>query len=163
MRQEDARNIVLYYKNIPGMIRVFRQQREDLMLNYDSAKAVVISDMPHGSDGVDTTELFGIAAAEKNVSGRLRQIESCIVMLEQDRDVITSVLDMLNGEYKTLLIYKLVFDYSWTKVSMSLSVAESTLRYRFDLALERLAECLTEYLVETGTDEAIVKRASRAR
>lgn len=159
MRQEDARNIVLYYKNITGMIKVFRQQREDLLLEYDSSKAVTMSDMPHGSGSTDTTEQFGMAAAEKNVSGRIKQIEKRITMLERDKEAITSLLDMLNGDYKTMLIYKLVYDYTWTKISMTLYIPESTLRYRFDLALDRLSECMAESKIS----EELIKRASRAR
>lgn len=159
MQQEDARNLVLYYKNISGMIKVFRQQREDLLLEYDSSKAVTMSDVPHGSGSTDTTELYGMSVAEKNVSGRIKQIEKRIVMLERDREVITSLLDMLNGDYKTMLIYKLVYDYTWTKISMKLYTPESTLRYRFDLALDRLSECMKELKIS----EELIKRASRAR
>ncbi len=159
MQQEDARNIILYYKNIPGMIRMFRRQKEDLLSEYDSAKAVVISDMPHGSGSVDTTELFGMQAAEKDVSGRIKQIEKRISRLEKDRELITSAMDALNSDYKTMLIYKLAYDYTWPKLSIILSAPESTLRYRFMSALERLAECLED----SGIDAELVKRASRAR
>ena len=160
MERSDVKNIIIYYKNIPEMLEIFlKQHRELCNTYYNSARAINIDGMPHGTSVSNPSEVLGIKAAESNASEMIREIEQNIRILEADHAFIRRCLDQINGKYKKLVIYKLLREYNWAKISYILSEKESTCRYRFDIALDRLGEQFDEY---KNADE-LKKKALRAR
>ena len=65
----------------------------------------------------------------------------------------------MSGKYKGLVSMKLLRGYSWGKISVRLGVPDSTARYWYKMALDRLADILDEVPM---ADE-LEGRASRAR
>ena len=48
MRFEDVKRIALYYKAIPGMLRLLRQEREELEEEYCGLGSTAADGVPHG-------------------------------------------------------------------------------------------------------------------
>lgn len=160
MQREDARIIVVYYRHIPDMLKLFAEQKRDIeLVHYNSVKGIGTDGMPHGSSTSNTTERYGIEAAENGASLRLREVEKSMKTLEHDAAVIRSCIDMLNGDYKRVVFYKLISAYSWPRVGYKMARPESTCRTWLERALDRLAEGFSEL----DDVQEILYRASRAR
>ena len=136
MRYGSVKHIALYYKAIPGMLRLMRQERAELEGNY-----------------------YGLRGLENGVSERLAEIAETERVLSEDEACIRACLDALNGKYKEVIVMRYVRGYSWAKISARLGTADSTARDWHTRAMERLGEVLEE-LPEA---EALARRASRAR
>lgn len=161
MTKTGAENILIYYSNIPGMLKCERKECEQIEATYYSGlKAVSMDGMPHGSAVGRPTERDGLKAAEDNAQHRLEQSKIRIKMLEGDRDSIERVLCSVNGKYKTILVGKYIKGQNWVQISMELNAAVGTVRYWRDKALERFAEVLENDVVMVDEME---QRASRAR
>lgn len=141
------------------MLRLLRSERADLEHEYSSLHGVASDGMPHGSAPGRGAEALGIRAAERDLSGELAQIEAREARLLADQTAIRVCLDGLNGRYKTLLVMRFVHGYSWAKISVKLSVPDSTVRNWCDRALERLGEGLDALPDRDG----VLERAARAR
>lgn len=160
MERSEVKNIIAYYKNIPEMHKLLLKQHRDFCNNfYNSAKAITIDGMPHGTSVSNPSETLGIKAAEASASERLREIEEDIKILESDYNLISACLDRLNSKYKKLICNKYVNKYSWVKISFVMNEPESTCRYRTEFALERLGEQLSR----CKNISEISKRAMNAR
>ena len=136
MRYGSVKHIALYYKAIPGMLRLLRQERAELEGNY-----------------------YGLRALENGVSERLAEIAEAERVLSGDEACIRACLDALNGKYKEVIVMRYVRGYSWAKISARMGTADSTARDWHTRAMERLGEVLEE-LPEA---DALARRASRAR
>ena len=160
MQREEAKTILIYYRGIPDMLKVFRRQKEEIEdTYYNSVRGIDMDGMPHGSNPGRPTESMAILAADNEASARLREIETKIMVLEQDERHIRGAIDALNGRYKKLLSLRFINDYSWTKTAYKMRASERTARYWSDKALDRLIFALEDVPM---LDE-ILERASRAR
>lgn len=163
MRYGSVKHIALYYKAIPGMLRLLRQERAELEGDYYGLRGLAWNGMPRGSSpGKPTgkpTEESGLRALENGVSERLAEIAEAERVLSGDEACIRACLDALSGKYKEVIVMRYVRGYSWAKISARMGTADSTARDWHTRAMERLGEVLEE-LPEA---EALARRASRAR
>lgn len=159
MRFESVKHIALYYKAIPGMLRLLRQEREELEGDYYGLRGLACDGMPHGSSPGKPVEQAAMRALEKGVGERLAEIEESERVLTADEAAIRACLDTLNGKYKQLIVMRYVRGYSWTKTGFKLNVPDSTARDWHKKAMERLGEALEELPDAAG----LMARASRAR
>ena len=74
MRFENVKQIALYYKAIPGMLRLLRQEREELEEEYNCLRGTESDGMPRGSSPGKPTETLGLRAMEHGVGDRLNEI-----------------------------------------------------------------------------------------
>jgi hypothetical protein len=163
VRKETVKKIMRYYRNIPGMIKYKREEYETIESKYyDGVKSLGLDmdGMQHGTKTGRPTETMGIKAAGQNASAKLRKINVKIKILEADRDLIADCLDCMSGKYKKLLLCKIVYEYSWSKIGIQLNAPESTCRHWFDEALTRLGEILEKDVLML---DELEQRASRAR
>lgn len=159
MRRNGAENVVLYYKAIPGMVKLLKQESTELEGEYDSLRGTSYDGMPHGSTPGKPTEALAVRVAEKGVFDRLQEISVRVEVLEADAATIRACMDAMSSKYKGLVSMKLLRGYSWGKISVRLGVPDSTARYWYKMALDRLADILDEVPM---ADE-LEGRASRAR
>lgn len=159
MRRNGAESIVLYYKAIPGMIELLKRERRDLEGEYDSLRGTSYDGMPHTSAPGKPTEELAMRLAEKGIRDRVQEIGVRLEVLEADAATIRGSLDAMSGKYKSLLHMKLLYGYSWGKISVRMGVPDSTARYWYKRALDRLAGILEE----APMCDELEGRASRAR
>ena len=72
MRYGSVKHIALYYKAIPGMLRLLRQERAELEGNYYGLRGLACDGMPRGSSPGKPTEESGLRALENGVRSRRR-------------------------------------------------------------------------------------------
>lgn len=106
MRFESVKQIALYYKEIPGMIRLLRQEREGLEEEYNCLRGAGNDGMPRGSSPGKPTESLGLLAAETGVGERLNEIKGKEKLLMDDEARIRGCLDALNGRYKQVIVLR---------------------------------------------------------
>lgn len=159
MRYESVKRIALYYKAIPGMLRLLKQEREELELEYNGLRGVAADGMPHGSSPGKPTETMGLRAVENGIGDRLREIEERERELTTDAANIRASLDTLNGKYKQVILMRHVYGYSWAKTAIRMNAPDSTARHWYEKAMERFGEVLEEL---PGMGD-LLTRASRAR
>lgn len=161
MKREDVKNILLYYKSIPEMIKLEKQEQERLEDEYYNAlRRPGTGSGSHGSAVGRPTESLAIRAAEHGAAGAVKNAKIRIINLEMDRKLIGDCISALNDKYRKIILWKVIRGDSWTRIAVCTSTPESTLRYWYDQALERLGEALEEDV--TMVDE-LIGRASRAR
>lgn len=161
MTKENAKNIAIYFANIPDMLNYERNWRRKIEDEYyNNIKSPGLEGMPQGASVGRPTEAQGIKAAEANACRELEKEDARIELLQRDLKQIESVIDTMNGKYKKVILWRHVFKYSWPKISILFSQPESTVRYWYDKALERLGEVLENEVVFVSDLE---QRASRAR
>lgn len=159
MRFENVKRIALYYKAIPGMLHLLRQEREELEEEYNGLRGTAENGTPHGSSPGKPTETLGLRALERGVGERLREIAEKERQLVADEAAIRGCLDALNGKYKQIIVLRYVRGYSWAKTGVRINAPDSTARNWHDRAMERFGEVLEE---QSGAD-GLLRRASRAR
>ncbi len=159
MQCEDVKRVAMYYRAIPGMLRLLRQEQAELEEGYNGLRGLAADGMPHGSSPGKPTEAMGIQAAEHGVGSRLGEIEEQMRVLASDAAAIRSCLDTLNDKYKHVILMRYAYGYSWAKTAMRMRAPDSTVRNWHDKAMERFGEVLEE-LPNSGE---IVARASHAR
>lgn len=159
MQFESAKHIAQYYGAIPGMLRLLRQEREELEDKYYGLRGQACDGTPHGSSPGKPTEEAGLRALENSVGDRLTEIEASERALDADAAAIRACLDRINGRYKQVILMRYVRGYSWAKTGTRLNAPDSTARNWHDRAMERFGEALEE-LPEAGE---IAARAARAR
>lgn len=159
MRFEEVKYIAMYYKAIPGMIRLLRQERADIENEYGGLHGMEMDGMPHGATPGKPVEALCIHAMDNHLATTLEMIEKREKELCADQAAIRDCLDGLNGKYKSLIMMRYVHGYSWGKISARLTVPDSTARSWHEKAIKRLGEALEE---KPGWKE-ILSRASRAR
>lgn len=159
MRRETVKHIVLYYKNIPGMLRLLRQERGELENEYNGMGGMAMDGMPHGSAPGKPTETLAGWAIENGTGERLQEIAVKMAVLEGDAAAIRGCLDALNGKYKQVVFLRYIHGYSWARLSVKMGVPDSTARNWHDKAMDRLAEALDD----VPTSNGLADRASRAR
>ena len=139
MRYGSVKHIALYYKAIPGMLRLLRQERAELEGNYYGLRGLACDGMPRGSSPGKPTEESGLRALENGVSERLAEIAETERVLSEDEACIRACLDALNGKYKEVIVMRYVRGYSWAKISARMGTADSTARDWHTRAMERLS------------------------
>lgn len=158
-RIEIARWVALYYKEIPGMLRLLRQERDELEEEYNGLRGVAADGMPRGASPGDPTQAMGLRAAENGVGDRLRKIGELEKLLMADEESIRACMDAVSGRYKQIIQMRYVRGYSWAKISAKTGAPDSTVRNWNAKAMERFGEALEE-LPNAGE---IIRHASRAR
>ena len=159
MRYDSVKRIALYYRNIPGMLRLLKQERAELEEEYNGLRGMEMDGMPHGSSPGKPTEALGMRCMENGVGDRIAEIESREKILTADAATIRACLDALNGRYKQVIVLRYVRGYSWAKIGMRINAPDSTARCWHEKAMKRFGEVLEE-LTDVG---ALTIRASRAR
>lgn len=159
MRFEEVKYIAKYYKAIPGMLKLLRQERADINNEYGGLHGMDMDGMPHGTTPGKPVEALCINAIENLYADELQRIEQREKELFADQATIRACLDSLNSKYKGIVMMRYVFGYSWGKISTRLSVPDSTARSWHDKAIIRLGEALEE---KPGWED-ILSRATRAR
>lgn len=161
MTRTGAENVIIYYSNIPEMLKYEHQEVDQIEATYYSGlKAVSADGMPHGSSVGRPTERDGLKAAENDAHARLEKAKIRIKTLEGDREIIDRAINSMNDRYKTILVGKYLRGYSYVKISTDLNAGESTIRWWLKKALERFGEILENDVVMI---EEMEERASRAR
>lgn len=158
MQKDEAKAVIIYYGQIPGMEKLLFSDKKVLSDEYSGMKAINYTGMPHGSGVGRPTEELGIKAAEKDYGNRLKEIEIKLDVLMSDAEHIRSCLDAMCGKYKQILICRYSFGYSWRKISAKMETPESTLRLWEQKALSTLGDNLENV---TMCDE-ILNRAKMA-
>ena len=65
MTKDNAKKILVYYANIPDMIKAHEEIKDYVEKKYyDGVKSPMLSGMPHGSGSGRPTETMGVRAAE---------------------------------------------------------------------------------------------------
>ena len=159
MRFEEVKYIAKYYKDIPGMLKLLRQERADINNEYGGLHGMEMDGMPHGTTPGKPVEALCINAIENDLAAVLERIEQREKELCADQATIRDCLGSLNSKYKRIVMMRYVFGYSWGKISTRLSVPDSTARSWHDKAINRLGEALEE---KPDWPE-ILGRATRAR
>lgn len=93
MRFVDVKRIALYYKAIPGMLHLLRQERAELEEEYNGLGSTAADGTPHGSSPGKPTEELGLRALENGTGERLAQIAEQERVLLEDQAVIRACLD----------------------------------------------------------------------
>jgi DNA-directed RNA polymerase specialized sigma24 family protein len=160
MERGEVKAVLSYYAEIPGMLKLLRQEQDELNLEYNSIRAIAADDTGvHGNTPGRPTEQIAIRMIENGTSNRLKEIEVHIQVIKRDAELVRDCLDGLNGKYKKQLLLRYVSGYSWVKLSVKMGVPESTVRNWDRKAVEKLGQEL-EYMPMA---EELVHRASRAR
>lgn len=159
MRFEEVKYIAQYYKAIPGMLKLLRQERADANDEYSGLHGMDMGGMPHGTTPGKPVEALCINAIENDLAAVLERIEQREKELCADQAAIRDCLDSLNSKYKSIVKMRYVHGYSWGKISTRLSVPDSTARSWHEKAMERLGEALEK----KPECRDILERAIRAR
>lgn len=159
MRRGEAKTIVLYYRAIPGMIHLLKIEQAEIESEYEALRSAPFDGMPHGSAPGKPTEDIAIHAAETGALARAREIGVRVMILDGDAATIRGTLDAMSGKYKRIITLRLLRGYSWGKISAKMGAPDSTIRYWFNMALDRLAENLEE----VPMPGELLDRATRAR
>lgn len=159
MRSEDVKTIIYYYYDIPGIIRLLKEERNDLEDAYNGLRGISMDGMPHGSTVGRPTEMLAEQADSKNALCRIQEVSVKIHVLECDAALIRRCLDDLNSKYKRLISLRYQYNYSWAKIAVRTGMPDSTVRNRHDKVIARLTEALSDVPM---VDE-LASRASRAR
>lgn len=159
MRKAQAKIVVAYYCGIEKMKRGLMLDRENLEDEYNGLRGIAIDGMPHACGMGNQTAVFAEQAAAKNVWERMQEIDVKLCVLDADAAEIRACLDGLCGEYRRLILLRHSCKYSWARIAAGIGAPDSTVRSRYDRALERFGEALDE-VVTVGE---LVRRASRAR
>ncbi len=159
MQRKDTQAIILYYRAIPDMKKLLKAERRELEEEYLGLGGMSMDGTPHGSTPGKPVESMAIALEESGAAARLREIAARLCVLGEDAETIRRCLDTVNGRYKSILLMRYVYGYSWGKISVRLGVPDSTARHWDEKALDRMGKTL-----EDGEEIAgILRRASHAR
>jgi DNA-directed RNA polymerase specialized sigma24 family protein len=159
MQRKDTIAIITYYRAIPGMEKLLKEEQRELENEYCGLRAVSMDGMPHGSFPGKPVEALSIAMEASGDADRLREIERRVQELEGDKKIIRGALDAVCGRYKTILSMRYLYGYSWGKISARMGVPDSTVRHWESKAVSRFGKVMEEV---TSTKD-ILGRASRAR
>ena len=159
MQKGQTETIIMYYHEIPGMMRLLRQERADLEEEYCGLRGTPVDGVPHGSALGNPTAVLAERAEEKGLEYRLREIEVKMTVLAGDKAVIQGCIDSLRGKYKRLLFMRHPGRYSWARIAVEMGVPDTTARRWYGKAVERLGEALADVPMV----EEILGRASCAR
>lgn len=158
MRRKDVKTIIAYFYGIPEQRRLLDQERAELEGEYNGLRGMSLDGMPHSpTPGKPVEELYERVDAG-NVRGKLEAVAVRVHVLETDREKIQDCLNVINGEYTRLILYRYRDKYSWVKIAVKLGITERTAKRWGEKALNRLGEALEEVSM---LDE-ILGRASRA-
>lgn len=160
MTKDNAKKILVYYANIPDMIKAHEEIKDYVEKKYyDGVKSPMLSGIPHGSGSGRPTETMGVRAAESGAGKRMDRNTVAIDVLGSDQEAIENALNSLCGKYKRILLWKYVSEYSWVKIATELEQPCSTVRNWHDKALYKLGENLEQDVMMV---EELVNRANRA-
>lgn len=162
MQQDTARNVLLYLKGIPEMIRSLREEKRALEAEFYGMNSQEQDGQPHGHNPGKPVEAMVIRAEESGAAARLQEIARTEQELEADRRTIQAALDGVNCRYKAVLKSHFMNGYSWARIGIEKDVPESTIRSWASRGLERMMEAL-QGTAEPAEFEGICLRASRAR
>ena len=95
MRFVDVKRIALYYKAIPGMLHLLRQERAELEEEYNGLGSTAADGTPHGSSPGKPTEELGLRALENGIRiyVHVSDLESIGVDTPADLDGLRCRLD----------------------------------------------------------------------
>lgn len=159
MNRKGAETVLIYFRDIPGMFRILRKEKEELEELYNGLHATACDGLPHGWAPGKPTESLAVRIAESGAYERLQEIRVRMDVLAGDALTVRGALDDMSAKYKTLLNWRILHGYSWGKISVRMGAPESTVRYWFKMALSKLAEILSE----APMADELELRASRAR
>lgn len=159
MQKKQVEEIIMYYHEIPNMIKLLRKEQADLEEEYCGLHGTPVDGLPRGSSPGNPTLVLVEKVEEKGVAYRLQEISVKIQVLSADRAMIRGCIDSLRGRYKRMLFLRYPGGYSWARISAEIGVPDTTARRWHRRAVERLGEALED----APMVEEILGRASRAR
>ena len=159
MRRSEVKTAIAYYFGIPAMRAELARERAELEGEYNSMRGTSYDAAPHGSSPGKPVEELTVRLEERQIRARLEEIAVKDRVLVMDRDVIQGCLDQLGGRYKKLIFERHRDRCSWAKLAVRYGKPDSTVRWWYDSAVERLGEALEEVPMY----DEILARASRAR
>lgn len=162
MQQDTARNVLLYLKGIPEMMRSLREERRALEAEFYGMNSQEQDGQPHGHNPGKPVEDMVIRAEESGAAERLKEIARTEQELEADRRRIQAAFDGVNCRYKAVMKSHFMNEYSWARIGIERGVPESTIRSWASRGLERMMEAL-QGTTEPEEFDGICMRASRAR
>ena len=159
MRNKQVETVILYYHEIPEMVKLLKQEQSELEDEYNGPRGIVLDGAPHGSTPGNPTATLVEQVDDRNTRDRLEEISVKMQVLVADAAVIRDSIDAVRGKYKRLIFMRYLHKYSWSRISVEIGVPDSTVRSWCVKAMERLGEALDDVPM---ADE-ILGRASRAR
>ena len=159
MQKEQVEAIIMYYHEIPNMMKLLRKEQADLEEEYCGLHGTPVDSLPCGSTPGNPTLTLVERAEEKSIAYRLQEIDIKAQVLSADRAMIRGCMDSLLGRYKRMLYLRSPGGYSWARISAEIGVPDTTVRRWYGKAVERLGEALEDVPMV----EEILGRASRAR
>ena len=159
MQREDAKAIIKYYQDINKMKQALKRECREIEDEYCGLRGISIDGMPHGATKSSPVENAAILIIESGAAERIRDIETRVQVLENDRKRIQSALDTISSKYKNVLSMRYISKYSWAKISVKIGVPDSTVRHWEAKALDRFGKAMED----TGKTDEILARATRAR
>ena len=159
MQKKQVEEIIMYYHEIPNMIKLLRKEQADLEEEYCGLHGTPVDGLPRGSSPGNPTLALVEKVEEKGIAYRLQEISVKIQVLSADRAMILGCMDSLLGRYKRMLFLRYPGGYSWARISAEIGVPDTTARRWHRRAVERLGEALED----APMVEEILGRASRAR
>ena len=159
MERKEVKTILMYYSEIPGMIKLLKREKYELELEYSSIQGMSSDGSQHGNGPGTPTEQIAIRMIENGNSNRLKEIEIQLQVLDRDAALIRGCVDGMNSKYKRVLLLRSVNGYSWGRICAQTGIPESTARDWHNKAQERIGKEL-EYVPMA---EELYYRALRAR
>lgn len=159
MSREQVEAAIMYYRGIPGMVKLLKKERAETEEEYNGLRGSQADGLPRGSSPGNPTAKLAERAEEKGLQNRLCEIDIRLQILSGDRATIRGCLDLLRGRYKRVIFLRCLDRYSWAKIAAEIGVPDSTARHWYRKALDRMEEALEDVPMA----EEILARASRAR
>lgn len=159
MQKGQVEVIIMYYHEIPNMMKLLRRERADLEEEYCGLRGTPADRLPQGSALGNPTAALAEQAEERGVYERLQEIDIKMQVLSADKALIQGCLDALRGKYKKLIFLRCLTGYSWARTAAEIGVPDTTARRQYKRAVIRLGESLEDMPMA----EEILARASRAR
>lgn len=144
MELKDAEAVMLYYAQLPRMIRETIRELEELEEQYNPIRGTGTDGMPKAAGNGDSTADLAAKLADRDTLGRIRAVETRLVVMRQDRDDIERALREVHRVHKTILICHYVKGHTWTATAIQAGYSPSHTRRLKSRALEMLGHSLDE-------------------
>lgn len=144
MELKDAEAVMLYYAQLPRMIRETTRELGELEEQYNPIRSAGMDGMPKAVGNGDRTADLATKMADRDALGRIRAVETRLVVMRQDRDDIERALREVHRVHKTILVCHYVKGHTWTATAIQAGYSQSHTRRLKSRALEMMGNALDE-------------------
>ena len=144
MELKDAAAVMLYYAQLPRMIRETTRELGELEEQYNPIRSAGMDGMPKAAGNGDRTADLATKMADRDTLGRIRAVETRLVVMRQDRDDIERALREVHRVHKTILVCHYVKGHTWTATAIQAGYSQSHTRRLKSRALEMMGNALDE-------------------